>query len=267
MLGKYGRMGAFDKLIPKGLSNTFFGDGQKPRIPAGLRVYAIGDIHGSADLLDQMIAAITQDCESLGDGHAKIIFLGDYIDRGPDSPGVLDRLIALKASGVPSVFLKGNHEAELLGFLDDPAEHMNWLEWGGEETLQNYAVNTGVVRDVIDMAHDLRAVIPRAHVDFLNALDISYEIGDYLFVHAGIKPGIPLDEQSDHDLMWIRGEFHRAEPDQRPEKVVVHGHQSAKKIVDKGWRICVDTGAVWNGTLSAVVLEGAEKRFLQVSRD
>lgn len=259
-------MGAFDKFMPKRLSKPFFGDRQKPRLPDGLRVYAIGDIHGSADLLDQMLAAITQDCETLTDGRARLVFLGDYIDRGPDSPGVLDRLIALKASGVPSIYLKGNHEDELLGFLDNPSDHVHWLEWGGEETLENYGVRAGAARDVVDIAADLRAAIPPAHVNFLNALEIRHEVGDYLFVHAGIKPGVPIDEQTDYDQMWIRGEFHRTEPEQRPDKVIIHGHQSAKKVVDKGWRVCVDTGAVWNGTLTAIVLEGTQKRFLPVSR-
>ena len=259
-------MTLLNALRTSALSRGLLGETRKPAAPAGMRLYAIGDIHGSADLLDRMMDAIAGDLETLGTSRARIIFLGDYVDRGPDTPGVLDRLIALQRGALDCVFLKGNHEAELLGFLKDPAGHVHWLEWGGEETLQNYGVNTGAARDMHDIAADLVRALPADHLDFMTNLPVRHEAGDYLFVHAGVKPGVPLDEQTDYDQIWIRGEFHRMDPGQRPDKVVIHGHQSAKKIVDKGWRICVDTGAVWTGTLTALVLEGQEKRFLQVQR-
>ncbi|MEO1675847.1 MAG: metallophosphoesterase family protein [Pseudomonadota bacterium] len=254
-------------LNARSLMDAIHPGGRKAHIPAGTRVYAIGDVHGCADLLDRLLDFIDVDSADLAPGARTIITLGDYVDRGPDSPGVLDRLIARQKTDPSLICLKGNHEDELLGFLADPDEHVHWLDWGGEETLSNYGVRVSAAREPRDLARELGAVLPEAHRQFLHGLSVRKVIGDYLFVHAGIKPGVPLDEQTERDQMWVRGEFHSAPTDQRPDKIVIHGHQSAKKVVDKGWRICVDTGAVWNGVLTAIVLEGNKKRFLQASAD
>ena len=240
-------------------------------IPDGQRVYAIGDIHGCDCLLQTMLRQIARDARSRDHGnrvHWRIVLLGDYIDRGPDSRAVLERLCRLKLQRPETVFLKGNHEAALLDFLDDPVENMAWLEWGGEETLRSYGINPRAADDVEDLARSLRLAIPAHHLAFLKDLAVRFEFGDYIFVHAGLRPGVPLDEQTEYDQLWIRKEFHNARRNQRPEnRVVVHGHQSAEKVIDKGWRICVDTGAVWTGTLTAAVLQDTSKRFVSVASE
>ncbi|MEL6380704.1 MAG: metallophosphoesterase family protein [Pseudomonadota bacterium] len=245
--------------------DTFWTGGGKAHIPAGERVYAIGDVHGCASLLDDLLGLIEEDGRTLPISKRTIITLGDYVDRGPDSAGVIDRLIARQASDPNFLCLKGNHEAKLLAFLADPDEHVSWLDWGGEETLSAYGVRVSAAREPRELAADLAHAMPAAHTTFLQRLPVRQLIGDYLFVHAGLKPGVPLDEQTEEDQLWVRGEFHNTPPDQRPRQVVVHGHQAAKKVVDKGWRLCVDTGAVWNGTLTAAVLEGNRRRFLQTA--
>lgn len=228
--------------------------------PEGVRIYAIGDIHGRPDLLDALMTKIEQDEKDAGPG--QLIFLGDYVDRGPDSRGVVDRLLKIKASRPESVFLKGNHEAAMLGFLDAPNDLEDWLYWGGAETLESYGVETPLKRSAEDLAAALSENLPARHLSFLRALNLHKIMGDYLFVHAGVRPGVALDEQSEDDLLWIRGDFHRAAAKERPAQVVVHGHHPEKKPVDEGWRIGVDTGAVWTGRLTAAVLEDATRRFL-----
>lgn len=229
-------------------------------IPEGKRIYAIGDIHGALDALDALIAKIEKDADGLE--NAQLIFLGDYVDRGPDSKGVIDRLASLKKDYKSAVFLKGNHEAAMLDFLDDPEEIMEWLEWGGDETLRSYGVSAPLSKSGDDLANDLANAMPKTHLDFLKSLALTHREGDYFFVHAGIRPGVALDEQEEDDLLWIRGRFHDASEDERPDATIVHGHQPRKKPLDAGWRINVDTGACWSGMLTAVVLEGNKRRFL-----
>lgn len=227
--------------------------------PPGLRLYAIGDIHGCRAELDSLLALIEADpAEGV---EKRLVFLGDYVDRGPDSRGVLDRLIALAAGSPQAVFLKGNHEAAMLDFLRAPETGDAWLQWGGEETLESYGVDP-VARPPSAIAADFRDRLPAAHRAFLEGLELHRAFGDYLFVHAGLRPGVALDAQEERDLLWIRGEFHNAPADKRPDKVVVHGHHPGRKPIDAGWRIAVDTGACYGGKLTAVALEGETRRFL-----
>ncbi len=231
--------------------------------PDGKRIYAIGDIHGCAEELDMLLDMIAEDA---GDpSNAELVFLGDYVDRGPDSKGVLDRLIMLQKKRAESVFLKGNHEAIMLDFLSDPEDMYHWLDWGGEETLQSYGISQILGRPPEELAAELKTKMPAAHKSFLNSLSLTHAQGDYLFVHAGVRPGVDLADQQEEDLLWIRKRFHNASPKERPDFVVVHGHQPMKRPLDAGWRIAVDTGACWSGQLTAVVLEGKDRRFLSTS--
>lgn len=237
------------------LKNLFSG---RARAPEGVRIYAVGDIHGRADLLDRLMMSIAEEAPA----NAQLVFLGDYLDRGPDSRGVVDRLIALRNERPDTIFLKGNHEAVFLDFLADPADYEDWLHWGGAETLESYGVERPWARPAEDLASEMLERLPPGHLAFLRRLDLFCALGDYLFVHAGIKPGVPLDRQDERDLLWIRGEFHNAPAKTRPDRVVVHGHQPTSKPVDAGWRIGVDTGACFSDKLTAAVLEGESRRFL-----
>lgn len=231
------------------------------KTPGGARICAIGDVHGCAGKLDALLERIAEDDARAGSA-AQLVFLGDYVDRGADSRRVLERLIALSQTRADTVFLKGNHEDVLLAFLADPAGSAQWLHWGGVETLESYDVAAEAGADPAAIAARARAAIPAAHLDFLRRLALYRVIGDYLFVHAGLRPGKPIEEQAEKDLLWIRGEFHRAPPSRRPAQVVVHGHQPVHKPLDAGWRIDVDTGACFGGELTAVMLAGEERRFI-----
>lgn len=230
-------------------------------VPDGARVYAIGDIHGRADMLDELLSLIEADAGPSGE--PRLVFLGDYVDRGPDSKGVLDRLCAIDKSETDAVFLKGNHEEIMLDFLAEPEDLPHWLDWGGEETLESYGVDP-VGQSAAALAEAMNAALPTDHRKFLKNLVLTHIERDYLFVHAGLRPGAPLEEQSETDLLWIRKRFHNAPPEDRPDYVVVHGHTPTDKPVDAGWRIGVDTGACYGGLLTAVALEGTKRRFISV---
>ncbi|MFC2950601.1 metallophosphoesterase family protein [Marinicaulis aureus] len=247
-----------DRLLRKSGSNW----PETAAVPDGKRIYAIGDIHGRADMLDELLYDIEKDAGSLD--AAQLIFLGDYVDRGDDSRGVIERLIKLQTEHEDAVFLKGNHEELLLDFLEEPEDLGHWLDWGGEETLESYGIST-VGQPKPTLAEQWFALAPKSHFEFLNALKIRHVEGDFLFVHAGLRPGAPLEDQTDADMLWIRKRFHNASADERPDYVVVHGHTPTNKPVDAGWRIGVDTGAVYGGLLTAVVLEGTTRRFLSVA--
>lgn len=227
--------------------------------PAGKRIYAIGDIHGCADLLDDLLDIIAEDA---ADTERQLVFLGDYVDRGPDSSGVVDRLIALKRDTPSTIFLKGNHEALMLDYLSAPNQTEQWLDWGGEETLQSYGISPVSGRSNEGLAATLKAKLPQDHFSFLRSLALMHLEGDYLFVHAGLRPGVALNDQQEEDMLWIRKKFHKASAGERPDQVVVHGHHPVEKPLDAGWRIDVDTGACWSGRLTAVALEGTTRRFL-----
>ncbi len=233
----------------------------RPVLPENVRIYAVGDIHGCLVELDALLAKIVEDAAGF-DGERQLVFLGDYVDRGPDSKGVLDRLLALPEGFKPQ-YIIGNHDRTLLDFLDNPSLFRDWRDFGGRETLMSY----GVVPPRFDndeaytQARDaLRSVMPQSHLDFLSSLPYSVTIGSYHFVHAGIRPGVALDRQAPEDLLWIRDEFLLSNVDHGV--VVVHGHTPMEEPVKQSNRISVDTGAYATGRLTAAVLEGTQCRFL-----
>ncbi len=247
------------------LDKFFAKSANRSALPDGQRIFAVGDIHGRLDLLTDLMARLEKEAQGGADNATStIVFLGDYVDRGPDSRGVVDFLLRLADAPLSTVFLKGNHEAALLDFLHDPEDWVAWLEWGGIETMQSYGVRVGLADEPRDLAARFAAALPDDHLAFFKTLRHSHMAGDYFFAHAGVKPGAPLDAQLPEDLFWIRAAFHNCPADQRPDKTVVHGHHPTTKPVNLDWRIGVDTGAVWTGVLSAVALEGEDRRFITV---
>ena len=238
------------------------------RVPEGTRVYAIGDIHGRADLLDRLHAAIREDAGRAGADRRVAVYLGDYVDRGLDSKGVIDRLLGDPLPGFERVFLMGNHEDALLKFLDEPQFGRDWKYYGGLETLMSYGVPDLPLKDeeaAFEVARDQFVErLPAAHLDFLRRLRLSHEEGDYFFAHAGVRPGVALDAQAAEDLMWIREEFLGFSGDLG--KIVVHGHTPEEQPVVRANRIGVDTGAYITGVLTAVALEGEGRRFVTSSQ-
>lgn len=229
---------------------------------AAERIYAIGDIHGRRDLLDRAIAAIERDVAKRGPA-ALTVTVGDYIDRGPDSRGVIDRL-AENPFPTPYVALKGNHEDILETFLTDPETGPYWREQGGHQTLKSYGVHVGGISGVsyAEARNALRRVMPAEHVEFLRSLKMSYCRGKYFFCHAGVRPRVPLDRQREEDLLWIRGDFLASGCDFG--KVVVHGHTPVEEPQVLPNRIDIDTGAFATGRLTCVALEDGVTRFLDV---
>ena len=238
-----------------------------PTLPPGRRVYAFGDVHGRRDLLDKLWRSILQD---LGDDlprEALVVGLGDYVDRGRDSRGVLESLAGLNAP-LRVVALRGNHEDVMLRFLDRPMEFGPlWLELGAAETFASYGIRVESLRPTESRLRELRAqlfsAMPVSHKRFLSALPLWHTEGDYVFVHAGIRPGIPLEQQREADLLWIRDGF--ADRDPRFSKVVVHGHTPVEKPEVLRFRINLDTGAYATGRLTCIVLQDSEHRFLNLS--
>jgi serine/threonine protein phosphatase 1 len=225
-------------------------------LPDGLRVYAIGDIHGCAHLLKAVLTQIDVDCILYPSIRPIIVFLGDYIDRGPASRDVLDLLLECRRTK-EAVFLKGNHETFVHAFLSEPAILDEWRLCGGLETLVSYglkpSLNPGSLEQT-QLAEELAESIPERHLAFLESLSPSFSCGEFLFVHAGIRPGIPIRKQSEEDLLWIREEFLSCE--QRFEKFVVHGHTPVSAPDFRSNRINIDTGAFATGRLTCVVIEG-----------
>ncbi|MEK9971009.1 MAG: metallophosphoesterase [Ferrovibrio sp.] len=236
------------------------------RLPPGLRVYAIGDIHGRSDLLDILHAKIEADLATAPE-KSVIVYLGDYIDRGADSHGVVERLTRPRFTGprfpgIETVTLLGNHEDMLLQFLDAPYGASLWLSNGGDATLSSYKVKVPASYDEFLLTQRaLLGALPRHHKQFLLGLREQVQYGDYLFVHAGIKPGLPLDRQSREQMIWIRDVFLDSEADHG--LVVVHGHTIVHEVEWRPNRIGVDTGAYTTGRLTALVLEGPERRLIQ----
>ena len=224
----------------------------------------IGDVHGRLDVLDLLIAAIRE--EPADDLRPVLIMLGDYVDRGPASREVLNRLIALEGDAtIETRFIRGNHEETMLSFLGEPTLGPTWCSFGGVETLQSYGVAAPLMGDPAEAWDAARqafaAAIPATHVRFLQALEPAVEYGDYFFTHAGVRPGVELDDQDPHDLMWIRDDFLRGSA--TFSKTIVHGHTPEADAFVSDRRIGVDTGAYATGRLSAIVLEGLERRLIQ----
>jgi serine/threonine protein phosphatase 1 len=232
-----------------------------------MRLYAVGDIHGRVDLLNALLDLISDDVTAeAGEAQVTLLFLGDYVDRGPDSNLVIETLRQLKAyAGDRVVALKGNHEEAMLGFLDDPATGALWTDFGGRETLRSYGVNPPPLRadaeGWVRARDEFLAAVPEDHLSFLRSLRLTETIGDYVFVHAGVRPGVALADQVERDLLWIREEFLQSR--RAMEQVVVHGHTPTERPSVADGRIGVDTGAYATGVLTALVLQGEARSFLQ----
>ncbi len=238
-------------------------------LPPGLRVYAIGDIHGRFDLLVAILEQIQADCVTQpAGGRVRIVFLGDYLDRGSHSRSVLDYLISWPHPDFEVDYLRGNHEATVLQFLDNIRAGPGWLTYGGVNTLLSYGVRPPVDvpprQRLAAVQQQLRAVLPPAHLGFLRRLAYYVEIGSYVFVHAGLRPGVALERQSNEDMVWIREDFLHSTADHG--RVVVHGHTISMEAESLPNRIGIDTGAYATGRLTAVVLEGDERRFIDTAR-
>lgn len=222
-------------------------------------IYAIGDIHGQLDMLEAALSLIEAD----GGPDARIVFLGDYIDRGPNSKGVIDRLVEGKASGRNWLFLKGNHDRFMEWFLEVPPRidpHMmvgyHWFHdrIGGTETVASYGFEIPKQIRQYALADELRPLVPQSHIHFLSSLALSHVEGPLFFAHAGIRPGVPLLEQDEEDLLWIRQEFHNDSRDHG--KLIVHGHTPVDAPRNYGNRVNLDSGAGYGAPLSAAVFEG-----------
>lgn len=237
------------------------------RAPEGMRLYAIGDVHGRLDLLAVMHRAIAAEIARDGVADWRIVHLGDYVDRGPDSRGVIDFLIDKRERDARNLCLGGNHEQGLLDFLEMPSATSLFVRFGGIETARSYGVDLSAGRigaGPIGQGHAaLSAAIPPSHIEFLLSLPRSITFGDFFFCHAGIRPGTPLERQDPHDLVWIRDEFlaHTG----LYEKVIVHGHTPGSVADIRPNRVNLDSFACGSGTLSALAVDGAGKRILEAT--
>ncbi len=238
------------------------------RSPDDCVVWAVGDIHGRSDLSGPLIAAIRADLMNSPVSRKVIVFLGDHVDRGPDSRGVLDQIVAVIADPALEVHtLRGNHEERMEAFLDQPDLGPGWCDYGGREALMSYGVVPPVMKGDAEgwaaASTALRDALPDSHVRLLKNQASSVAIGDYFFAHAGARPGVALEDQSPDDLMWIRQPF--LESTAVFDKVVVHGHTPTDTVESDARRIGVDTGAYGTNILSAVRLEGETRAVLQAT--
>lgn len=237
----------------------------EPAAPEGMRIYAIGDVHGRLDLLTALLRQIEEDHLALPPAELHIVMLGDLIDRGPDSAGVIELLLNRPADFAHFHFIVGNHEEAMIQSLEEGADphKIEWLRYGGRETLRSY----GAPSDVFEMfgsllSDELRRYVPQTHIDFVRSFEETVILGDYLFVHAGIRPGRPMSRQVRKDMLWIRDEFLSDEKTDHGH-IVVHGHTIARQPVFAPNRIGIDTGAYTTGVLTALALEGTGRRILQ----
>lgn len=232
-------------------------------VPDGQRVYAIGDVHGRADLLEELLVKIDADAAGRGPAETQIVFLGDLVDRGPDSKRVLDLVVDLRRSGRTVRLLRGNHDDVFLRAVNGDAlatRHLHRI--GGRATLVSYGVSENDYDsfDYPELTDEIGKLVPAHHVALLAAMENLVVIGDYVFVHAGIRPGVPLDQQTREDLCWIREDFldHRGDFG----GIVIHGHSITDDVEVRPNRIGIDTGAYASNRLTAVGLEGGERWFL-----
>ncbi len=240
---------------------------QGPSIPQGKRVYAVGDIHGRLDLFEELIASIEADDAARAEADTTIILLGDLIDRGPDSAGVIARARDLAAQRKVRM-LMGDHEEMMLRALDSDENLRHFLRVGGRETLLSYPIPLKVYRtaSLSDLARLAREAVPLSDIEFIEAMEDMVRIGDYLFVHAGINPAVTLEEQVGRDLRWIREPF--LSHDAPLDVCVVHGHTIREEVeigprADRPDRIGIDTGAFRSGRLTAIGLEGRDRWFIE----
>ena len=231
-------------------------------MPEGLRVYAIGDIHGRLDLLTQMARQIADDLVATPDCTPQGVLLGDYIDRGPQSAAVLEYLSSERFPA-PFTALRGNHEHMLLHFLDNARFMEFWRSYGGIETVHSFGIDPQRARDpqhFEEARQQLIAALPAASLRFVETTTFRYALGDYFFCHAGVRPGVQLAAQKEEDLISVREPFISSRADHG--KIIVHGHTPVERPEVHANRINIDTGAYMTGTLTCLVLEGSMRRFL-----
>ena len=237
-----------------------------PRAPDGWRAYAVGDIHGRVDLLDRLLADIERDNDARGPCRTLLVFLGDLIDRGPTSNEVVERLRTYRRPGIETAFIAGNHEEVLLRLLAGERGLMrHWLKFGGGDCLRSYGLDPVGLDRIGETAAlaQLREKFPPAHEKFLTGFADTVRFGDYLFVHAGIRPQVDLSLQRQADLRWIRDPFLTDATDHG--FMVVHGHTISERVVERSNRIGIDTGAYRSGVLSAIGLEGTSRWYLDTA--
>jgi len=237
--------------------------GAEPKGARGYRAYIVGDVHGRLDLLEQLLGQIERDRTERPAGKVLLVFLGDLIDRGPHSAQVVERLRNLSTPGVRTVFLLGNHEDVVLRILEgDTSLITSWLRFGGAQCLESYGADPRKIASSADpeALRLIREAIPAEQVEFLKSFADTCRFGDYLFVHAGIRPGVPIDEQLQSDLRWIREPFLFDEADHGC--IVVHGHTISLEVEERSNRIGIDTGAYRTGVLTALAIEGSARWYL-----
>ncbi|MCL2713009.1 MAG: metallophosphoesterase [Alphaproteobacteria bacterium] len=239
--------------------------GRPPALPEGIRIYAIGDIHGRLDLLDRLLHHIELEIRSFPIPRSIFVFLGDYIDRGPASAQTLERLIE-HGRNRESIFLSGNHEEIAADSLRDPEIFAHWLRLGGVATLASYGITVKAnirAADIVGLQQRFNAVLPPAHRDFLQDLKACFSCGDFFFAHAGIRPGVHLSRQKGRDLLWIRKEFLSSQ--KNFGKIVVHAHSPAASVDVRANRIGIDTGAYASGRLTCLAIEGESLAVLDTA--
>lgn len=248
--------------------SSFFSLGGKSAGPKGHRAYAIGDVHGCLTLLNQLLSRIEQEIDKDPKPKTSIVLLGDVIDRGPASAQVVERLRTYSHPRANAYFIMGNHEEVMLRVIQGDSEILpSWLRFGGRETLASYGIDAkdAEALEGQDLAAFMREAIPASHRSFLASFSDSISFGDYLFVHAGIRPGIDLAEQSQSDLRWIRDAFLYDSTDHG--FIVVHGHTISNSVDAAGNRIGIDTGAFCTGLLTALAIDGSKRWLIQASEE
>lgn len=255
----------FLKELRSSAAGSRFATPAVPRVPDGERVYAVGDVHGCLTLLNGLLTLLANDNARRDQARTTLVMLGDLIDRGPESRGVVERLLEVPTGFDSLVILRGNHEQFLLDALKRPqAVWDGWLSHGGRQTLASYGISERLaMSEPARFADALRREIPPRHLELFAEMPLSWRCGDYFFAHAGVRPGVTLDRQTARDLLMIRGEFLEADADHGA--VVVHGHSIGEQTEVRPNRIGLDTGAYRTGILSAVRLEGGDQDFLTVS--
>ncbi|WP_051617323.1 metallophosphoesterase [Desulfonatronovibrio hydrogenovorans] len=243
---------------PKAGQNQF-------RIPDGWRVYAVGDIHGQADLIKSLHRAILKDAHNNSQINKLVVYLGDYLDRGAQVRETIEELVHRPLPGFECRYLMGNHEQLLLDFLDNPLTLEMWISLGGHSTLMSYGVTAAgsgfSLERVTRIRQEFLNLMPGSHLEFIQSLQPFFRFGDYLFVHAGIRPGINLEKQKPEDLYWIRDDFLSSNLDHGFR--IIHGHSTSEIIRETRYRIGIDTGACSTGVLTSAVLEKDQVRFIQ----